>query len=631
MLDIDKINDRLANVSRAVSNLLACLAILSCTQCAARTPTVRVENHSFARPDEVAVTHIKFDLMVDFEAERIRGNVSLEIDNKAGADMLYLDTRDLRIDRVVRDDGQDAPHELGPEHSFLGRALMVDIEPGTKWVKIYYETSDDAKALDWLKPSQTASGNLPFLYSQGQANLNRTWFPCQDSPGVRITYAARIQVPPGMMAVMSARNPTEKSTDGIYEFEMPQPIPPYLIALAAGNIEFRPLGPRSGVYAEPNVVDRAAWEFADTEAMMNFAEALYGPYRWERFDMIVLPPSFPFGGMENPRLTFLTPVLLAGDRSLVSTVAHELAHSWSGNLVTNATWSDFWLNEGFTTYFERRIVETIYGRDAMEMDAVLGFTDLEENLQELGMDNPDTRLHNDISERDPDEGLNTVAYEKGYLFLRLLEETVGREKWDRFLRDYFDAFAFETMTTDQFIVYLRKTLIAGNAERESSLHIDEWAYEPGLPDNYPRVHSVGFERVNAAVSRWAQDAPVGELDTEGWNSQQWKQFLLEIPKPQPVSRLRELDDAFAFTTKANAELQSVWFVHALAAGYTDAEPAIEDYLTTIGRIWLIGVIYKEMVKTPEGLATAQRIFAKARSGYHPLAIAYVEDVLNPED
>jgi leukotriene-A4 hydrolase len=614
---------------RIAWNSLAFLVTLSCVQCTPRNPVAEVENHSFAKPDEVAVTHLDLDLTVDFDRERIHGNVALHIENRTGADKLWLDTDHLHIQRVTRgDDEETATYRLGAEQGYLGSPLIVDIEPDTKLVTVYYETTEGAKALDWLKPSQTAGGKMPFLYSQGQAILNRSWIPCQDTPAIRITYDARVRVPPGMMAVMSARNPTEKKPDGLYEFDMPQPIPPYLIAIAVGDIAFRSLGARSGVYAEPGVVDRAAWEFADTETMIKAAESLYGPYRWERYDMIVLPPSFPYGGMENPRLTFLTPVLLAGDRSLVSTVAHELAHSWSGNLVTNATWSDFWLNEGFTTYFERRIVEAIYGHDAMETEAVLGFADLEEEFSDLGADSPDTRLHNDISGRDPDEGLATTPYEKGYLFLRLIEETVGREKWDRFLREYFDTFAFQTMTSARFVAYLREKLIAGNTDYEAALHIDEWVYEPGLPDNYPRAHSEALDRVNVAVEEWKQGAAATALDTEGWTSRQWKQFLLELPKPQPVGRLQELDKAFEFTTGSNAEVRQVWFLDALAAGDADVDPAIEDYLTSIGRIWLIGGIYKELVKTPEGLAMAKRIFEKARSGYHPLAISYVERVLD---
>ncbi|MDH3215371.1 MAG: M1 family aminopeptidase/hydrolase, partial [Candidatus Krumholzibacteria bacterium] len=425
------------------------LGVTSCGR-PASDDDIRVSNHSFARPDEVAMEHLDLDLEVDFEEERIRGKATIRITNRTAADKLFLDTRDLNIERVTLGK-MDSPTSfvVGETVDMLGQPLIVDITPQTKWVNVFYETRENASAIDWLKPEQTADGKLPFLYTQGQAIENRSWIPCQDTPGIRITYHAKIRTPPGMRAVMSAQSIAGTRSDGAYEFDMPQPIPPYLIALAVGDIEFRAISERCGVFAEPSVVDKAVWEFADAEMMIQKAEELYGSYRWDRFDVIVLPPSFPFGGMENPRLTFVTPVLLAGDRSLVSTIAHELAHSWAGNLVTNAAWSDFWLNEGFTTYFERRILEALYGTDHMEMEAVLGFGELQESLSRVEPDEPDTRLRNDLENRDPDDGLSWVPYEKGYLFLRLIEEAVGRQKWDTFLRGYFDRFAFQTMTTSQ--------------------------------------------------------------------------------------------------------------------------------------------------------------------------------------
>lgn len=599
---------------------------------ACRGVQLQVENHSFARPTEVVMTHLELDLTVNFAEEQLHGRATIHLNNKTGAREVYLDSRALAVERVTLGaEEEEGAFEIGEDAGYLGRPLIVQIKPDTKVVNVYYHTTEGATALDWLKPSQTSGGKEPFLYTQGQAILNRSWIPCQDNTAIRITYDARIKTPPGMMAVMSAKNGTQRNPDGVYEFSMPQPIPPYLIALAVGDLEFRAISERCGVYAEADVVDRAQWEFADTESMIQQAEKLYGPYRWGRYDIIVLPPSFPYGGMENPRLSFVTPVLLAGDRSLVATIAHELAHSWSGNLVTNATWSDFWLNEGFTTYFELRILETLYGRERMELQAALGYRELQANLERFGRDDPDTRLRPNVSDRDPDEGLNTIPYEKGYLFLRHIEETVGRERWDEFLRNYFDRFAFQTMTSSRFVEYLRSELVRGDDRLEEALAIDEWVYEPGLPENHPEIQSKSLERVNATVESWKSGTPAGELDTSRWSSQEWKLFLQGLPAEISAERMKELDEVFDLTDRSNGEILQVWLLHAIANAYEPAYPRLESFLIGLGRIWLIRPLYQRLADTPEGLIRAKEIYSKARAGYHPVTINVIDRVLEPRE
>ncbi|MGH9593638.1 MAG: M1 family aminopeptidase/hydrolase, partial [Bryobacteraceae bacterium] len=359
---------------------------------------------SYSRPSQVRARHLDLDLNVDFDRKILEGFVDVHFDTLSAGDLL-LDTRGLTIQSVEHADS----FELGPAHPILGAQLRIVTAVDTDWVRVYYSTSPSASGLQWLDAPQTAGRQHPFLYTQSQAIHARSWIPLQDTPGVRVTFTAKIHTPEGLRAVMGAA-----SEDG--QFRMEQPVPSYLIALAVSDLGFRVLGPRSGVYAEPSLLDAAAHEFADTEAMIAAVEAMYGPYRWGRYDLLVLPPSFPFGGMENPRLTFTTPTVLAGDRSLVSLVAHELAHSWSGNLVTNATWSDFWLNEGFTVYLERRILEKVYGKPRAEMEAVLGRRELDREM--AGLSENDRVLHIDLNGRDPDEGCTLVPYEKGALLLR---------------------------------------------------------------------------------------------------------------------------------------------------------------------------------------------------------------------
>ncbi len=599
----------------------------------ASTPSApMVESYSYSRPDEVRVRHLALDLAVDFEAQQLRGSVTLDLERAEGAEWLWLDTWDLEIVRVLDSaDQAELAWTLGEETSFLGRSLAVALGPETRSVIVEYATGDDARALQWLDGGQTSSGQ-PFLYTQSQPILARSWVPCQDTPAVRVTYKGTVRLAQEelqgqLLALMSAANPTEKAGDGVFEFDMPQPIPTYLLALAVGDLEFRSVGDCCGVYAEPALAEEAAWEFADTQRMMNIAEDLYGPYRWQRFDMLVLPPSFPYGGMENPRLTFLTPVLVAGDRTLVSTVAHELAHSWSGNLVTNATWEDFWLNEGFTTYFERRIMEEVDGREVVEMHSILGRDELEAEIAgEPAGEELDTALYVPLEGRDPDEVLHSAPYEKGYLFLRLLEETLGRETFDRFLREYFEGQAFKTMTTETFVELLRRDLLGGDEELATQLKIDEWIWQGGLPDNAPEPASSAFEKVEAAAAAFAAGTAASALDVEGWITPQWEQFLASLPVPLEAARLADLDTTFSFSS-ANGVIRRSWFNVVIDSDYRDGYDELESFLLGIGRTWLLRPLYGRLAKTEEGLAFARDVYARARPGYHSTTRAAIDGIL----
>ncbi len=583
--------------------------------------------HSHARPEEVVVTHIDLDLTVDFQHHVLKGWAKLTLENKTGSTRLLLDSRDLRIEKVVLDNGEETPFKLIPDKSFLGEALQITIQPNTRQVTIYYQTSPQAAALQWLSPEQTADKTAPFLFTQSQPILARSWIPCQDSPGIRITYTATIRTHPDLMALMSASNATQKTADGVYHFQMKQPIPPYLFALAVGNLAFQPISSRSGVYAEPSVVEKAAWEFADTEKMIQAAETLYGPYRWERYDILVLPPSFPFGGMENPRLTFATPTILAGDRSLTALVAHELAHSWSGNLVTNATWDDFWLNEGFTVYFERRIMEALYGKDYADMLAVLGYQDLQATLNELGWQNPLTQLKTHLAGHDPDEGITDIPYEKGYFFLRMLEESVGRERWDAFLRQYFDTFAFQSMTTEKFEAYLITNLLGSDLQKAKALKIKAWLYQPGLPDNCPQVHSREFDRVDQQVNRFIQGTPPKQLDVAGWTTHHWLRFLHKLPENLTQKQLAALDQAFHFTGSHNSEILAVWLGIAIDHQYRTVYPKVKEFLTSQGRRKFLKPLYQKLARTQEGKAFALEIYQEARPMYHAISRNTIDMIL----
>jgi leukotriene A-4 hydrolase/aminopeptidase len=575
--------------------------------------------HSFANPESIKVTHLNLDLTVDFSKKVLVGTAQLEFQRvEENATQLILDTRDLTIDSVTAM-GKALNFDLANTDSFLGAGLTIDIPAGIDNVVISYQTSPKASGVQWLTPQQTAGKKHPFLFTQAQAIHARSFIPLQDSPQVRMTYQATIRTPKELLAVMSASNEPDTPRDGVYEFSMPQPIPAYLIALAVGDLHFKQMGERTGVYSEKGILDAAAAEFSDTESMLIATEKAFGPYSWERYDLLILPPSFPFGGMENPRLSFITPTVIAGDKSLVALIAHELAHSWSGNTVTNATWRDLWLNEGFTTYLTYRIMQMIYGDERFEMEAVLGRQDLQADIDSLPAN--DQIMAIDLRGRDPDDVFSNIPYEKGALFLRELEHKVGRENFDQFLLGYFEKFAFKSITTDQFVSYLEQTLLKEHSAKLSKQRIEQWIFQPGIPEGAPVPESDAFSGVDQERANWlAGKIQANEIDSEKWVVHQWLYFLNNMPEKLSQEQLADLDNTFALTSSKNNEIAHSWLLICVNNWYKPAFIRLHDYLTSIGRNKLVKPLYKALSQTSDGKVMAQKAFAEAKAGYHPLTV-----------
>lgn len=591
--------------------------------------------HSYANHDQVVVEHLTLDLDVDLRRRVLDGFVILDLERVEGAsaERVVLDTRQLEIRDVNRvlADGRLEPlsWRLGEDDAsqpWLGQPLVIALPADVDRVRIDYTTSPEAYGLQWLDGQQTLSGQ-PFLFSQSQPIFARTWVPLQDTPGVRYTYDATVRVPRGLMAVMGAGgNPTELSADGSYRFSMPQAIPSYLMAIAVGELEFQSTGPRSGVYAEPSRLADAVWEFSDLEAMIDAGEALYGPYRWDRYDLLILPPSFPFGGMENPRLSFITPTVIAGDRSLTALIAHELAHSWSGNLVTNAAWRDLWLNEGFTTYFESRIMEALYGQRRKDMEGTLDFQNLQAELAELPA--AAQVLARDITGEDPEASFSGIPYDKGRLFLQWLEAQVGREAFDAFLTDYFDHFAFRSIDSEDFLAYLDRTLLADHPGAVSKAAIEAWVYQPGLPEDAVIPQSDAFEIVDDYRRQWLRgEIALTDIPTADWTVSEWRQFLMGLGDQLDLAQMAELDEAYDLTASGNVEILYLWLVRAIETRYEPGIERLEDFLVEVGRNKFTRPLYEELAATDWGRDWAIEVYQRARPGYHPMTRTAAERAL----
>ncbi len=606
--------------------LLALLLFVVATSAVAQDP------HSYARYEQVRATRLHLDLNADFEARILRGFAELSLDwRDPKAHTLDLDTRDLHIERVLALDAQSvwkpARFTLAARDPMRGSQLRIQTPAQPGKVRIYYRSSPQASGLQWLNPAQTLGKTRPFMFSQSQAIHARSWVPLQDTPAVRIPYSARITAPEGLRVLMSANNDPAQDGRGGFRFVMPQPIPSYLLAIAIGEIAHQDVGPRTTIWSEPGRLAASVAEFADTEKMIAIAEALFGPYRWERYDLLILPPSFPYGGMENPRLSFITPTVLAGDRSLVALIAHELAHSWSGNLVTNASWADFWLNEGFTTYVENRIQESLYGVDRALMEQRVGQTELLEQMRELA-----PHLQSLIPGRvdeDPDAVFSGVPYEKGAWFLRTIEQRVGREVFDPFLRGWFDAHAFRSVDSKDFVDYLQAKLLTTHPEAMPAAELDEWLNRPGIPAGARKAVSERLSAIDATRAAWlAGERTPAQFGSERWSTQEWLHFLNALGDDTSLAQIAALDDAFKLSQATNSEIAFRWYLAGIRAGHAPVRAPLERFLSTVGRRKFVAPLFEALAKRPADKAWASALYARIRDSYHPVTQAAVDAVLD---
>ncbi len=609
-----------------------------------------LDDHSYSNLNEIKTLHLHLELDVNFKSKKIFGVARHRMVNLKNADTAIFDIKGLDIQKVTTGEKNaeiEADFVIGKydKDSILGQPLLVKIDPKDSIVNIYYKTTENSEALDWLDPKLTSSKLHPFLYTQGQAILTRTWIPIQDSPSNRLTYSAEVKVPKHLRAVMSAKNSREKSETGIYNFSMPYSIPSYLIALAVGDLSYTPLSSNTGFYCEPQLTKKCKNEFVDLPKMLAAAEKLYGKYRWNQYDLLILPYSFPFGGMENPMLTFVNPTIITGDRSLVSVIAHELAHSWSGNLVSNKTWNDFWINEGFTVYFEHRIMEELYGKEIANILALVEIFELDEEILRIKNSNhpEDSKLLLNLNQRNPDEGMTDIAYVKGAWFLKSLEAKAGRKEFDYFLNNYFSSFTFSTISTHEFIDYLKKNLLT---KYKIDFNYNDWINKEGLPNNKVEISSprlaamkelafkfsngddvfapkIRYERIRIK-NKIKKKKIVEQLNIEDFITQEWQMFIRYLPKSISVDKLERLNSYFDFNRTENAEIALDWFTLCINANYNGVLPDIERFLRKIGRRKFVLPIYELLAQKPQYKNFAKTLFDSQKNYYHAVTKNSVE-------
>ena len=589
------------------------------------------DSASYADLSQGRIRHIDFHVDVDFSTSTLDIEATYQLEDPIHGS-LYLDS--FRIDLgQARTNGRELEWEFDNKDDILGERLHLKGLDGDSIFTLTFCTSPEARALQWLNAAQTAGGKHPFLYSQCQAIHARSIFPCQDTPSVRFTYSAQVEVPQGLTAVMAAEQAEsavlsvsegeEGTEQTLFAFQMPQPIPSYLFAIAVGHLTFRELGPRTGIYAEPELIEAAAWEFAENETKMIEAEKLLGPYLWGRYDLLVLPPSFPYGGMENPRLTFLTPTSILGTRGQTALITHELAHAWTGNLVTNATWQDFWLNEGWTTYAESRITKVLEGKDVADLRAAFNEKQLRAVMERVGSDSPRTCLKLPAEEKDADSFTTLIPYYKGCFFLQECEHAVGRERFGTFIQNYMSKFQFQSITTEAYLDFLKVEL----PEVFERVNVQAWVYEPGLPQEWHGPKSYLYDEVQQVLNNYLQGTLPIKEQTQEWHRYQILSFLQGLPKKIPVEDCQYLEDILELEKRNDAGYYSFFYPTCIRSGYQEILPRVETFMDRVGRMLYILPIVRALLEADWSRAEVRPLFESVRDRHHQITIHTIEGLL----
>ncbi|KAI9096655.1 peptidase family M1-domain-containing protein [Phlyctochytrium arcticum] len=607
--------------------------------------TCPTDPNSFANTDEIHVKHTHLSLSADFDAKILAGHVvHTAVTGKDNVKSIVFDTSflDVKSAVLVSDKETELKFEIAEHNEKYGAKLTVHFPQAFSAnqevkVKINYATTTKCTAIQWLEPSQTIGKKYPYLFSQCQAIHARSMLPCQDTPGNKHTWSADISVPSHLRALMSGLRTSDK-TDGdrkIYSFEQKVTIPSYLIALAVGNLEGREIGPRSTVWSEPEMVEASAWEFKDTETFIATGESLLTPYEWGAYDLLVLPPSFPYGGMENPCLTFVTPTLLAGDRSLVDVVAHEIAHSWMGNLVTTLNWEHFWLNEGFTMFIERKITGRLHGQPTAEFDAIIGIKALQESIDHFDeIKRPEfSCMCPRLANEDPDDAFSSVPYEKGFNLLFYLERILGgAEIFEPYLKEHVKNFAHKSITTDDFLKLLFDFFQRTHGDEKvkilNSVDWDAWLHKPGMPPVVNDFDKSLAEACEDLASKWSNAKATPDFDKtpfDGFNTGQKVMFLEKCLAKSAFTHdvLIKMDSSYKLTESRNAEIRFRWQMLCLKANYEVIFPHVVTFLGEVGRMKYVRPLYRELNKCKNGSAVAKQTFLKHRNFYHPICAGMV--------
>ncbi|OLN87027.1 Leukotriene A-4 hydrolase-like protein 2, partial [Colletotrichum chlorophyti] len=619
---------------------------------------------------DVVTKHTKLELTIDFDRRILTGQTAIHLEVRIESlSEVILDTSFLAIKEVseVSCDGSLAKWTLNPPQDANGSPLRIEL--GKKYglgetleLRLSFETTQETTGLQWFGRSQTDDKRYPFMckfwacldqvianvadleciVSQGEPVHARSMFPCQDTPSVKTTFDIIVHstlpvvasgIPEHDLIFPEVEEPLVERT---YKFNQTIPISNYLFAVASGNLAGVQVGPKSYVYCAPGDIDACKAEFeADLQAIIKSAESLIFEYPWPLYNLVVLPKSFHLGGMENPVFNFYSATVVSGDRENISVVAHEFAHSYSGNLVTNSRWEDFWLNEGWTVYIERHILRSLRGDEEVELQAIVGWQDLLYNIEAYGgNDSVFTSLVLQFDGKRPDDIMSKISYEKGYTFLCYLEQQVGKKQWLKFVPHYFKTFFGSSVSSEQFKSCVLD-FFSYDATATSALEAVDWNgwyYKPGAPPK-PVFGSQLYENCLSLAEKWrglSKDASFepSANNVEGWTVTQLLVFLdllIDSPESIPLRYSEALGDFYGVKSSRNLEVVSRYLRVALRAGDRKVLEQTQDVLAQTGRMKFVKPLFEGLIAVDEKLAL--EVFKKQRDFYHPTCIRLIKGVL----
>ena len=603
--------------------------------------TNQKELNTFSNYDIISQTNINVHFIVDFDNKKVDGEVTISFKALEDGEVIILDTKSLIIKSIKDNTGNELDFKLDNYYRLESHGVPLKIykeysKDDTFDITIEYSTTKDCMAIDWLEPEQTSGGKYPFMYSQCQSILCREMLPIQDTPAIKMPVQISITVPEELIGLAAGLFVEEinNGNNKTFIYALDIPIPSYLIAIAAGDIGSQNVSERCTIYAEKTVVEKAAWEFSDTEKFLKIAENYIGEYVWEQYNILVLPPSFPFGGMENPTLTFLTPSLIAGDKSLVSVVAHEISHSWTGNLVTNENWPDFWLNEGFTMFIERKILSSHKDKDMAKLDAMVGLSNLKADIIAFGESKSFSSLEPNLLGRNPDDAFNKVPYEKGFNLLYYLENKVNNDDiFQKFMRSYIDKFKKGVVKYMDFRTFF-ETFIKNNVKDWekilNDIDWDTWVFAPGFPPVENDFSNKYADEVDQAVKDFYENKLGDDFvkTFKDWFTLLKQNFLNKIKESDiklSETQLEFLNEKLELIQgKYNVEVSCSYYLTVLYHGTlsTKFEESLVDFLGKHGRINYIRPLFSALARRNKELAI--KTLDKYRNFYHSIIIKYIE-------